>query len=375
MKRRMAILALALLLGLSGRAEVFSAPVDDVPAEVEPFDLSAPEASATPEITPAPTVAPEALATLAPGSQNYPEDKITFEDEIWSILTRKWKLADFQAAALMSSIAAESGFCPYNAERPRGLDDRASYVFSAGDGVGFGLCQWTFPERKRALYDYAVSLGSANLVWDFDVQMNHLAREINAAALAATQTLYEATEWAVLAFERPNQRYRNSWPGTRYAMALQIYERHTGKPCDVPPTQFTAATPDGNDAITGGVTMDDDGGALTVACNYYWRVSADADWLDIRTPRGDDPAQTEPCVCGYLRDGPKALALAAKRLPTGREATLRFEIYCGEILAVEIPVRFTGETLGDRLAALLEGWLRDHPGLVRAALRLGAAAF
>ena len=368
MKRRIAMLALALLLGLSARAEeVFSAPVDEPPAEVEPFELFAPDATATPEITPAPTAAPQVPATLAPTSQNYPEDKVDFEDEIWKRLTKRWKLADYQAAALLSSIAAESGCCPYNAEHTRDADDRERYAFSAGDGIGFGLCQWTFPERKRALYDFAVSMGGENLVWDFDVQMRFMRGEIDFAALTATANLYEATEWVVLAYERPNQRYRNSWPGTRYAIALRLYERHAGKPYAEPALRFVAATPDGQSASEG-VEMDGDGGALVVASNYYWRVSADVDWLDVRSPRADDPAQSEPCRCGYARDGAKMLALAAKRLPPTRDACLRFEIFCGSPVAWTIPVRYTGETLPEHLTALLDGFLDAHADALAALL-------
>ena len=43
---------LAALLCLGGRAEeIFTAPVDEVPAEVAPFDIGAPEPTATPEPT------------------------------------------------------------------------------------------------------------------------------------------------------------------------------------------------------------------------------------------------------------------------------------------------------------------------------------
>ena len=48
-------------------------------------------------------------------------------------------------------------------------------------------------------------------------------------AVAVVLSLYAATEWAVLEYERPNLRYANSWPGTRYALGKAIYRRRTCK--------------------------------------------------------------------------------------------------------------------------------------------------
>lgn len=350
MKRKLLALLLIGLLLAAGRAEeIFTAPVDEVPAELAPFDLAAPEATATP----APTLAPGALATLAPGSQGYPPEKVDFEDEVWSRLTDSWHLDAVHAAALMSSIGAESSFCPYNSQKYKGVDDRGRYTFSTGDHVGFGLCQWTFPERKRALAEYAQSLGSADLVWDFDVQMGFMRREIDLDGLMATATLNDATEWVVLHYENPSQRNRSAWPGTRYAQALDLYARHTGAAYDAPPLEFTLAAPDGSDAALG-CESDGEHVALTVNSNYYWRVTADADWLDIRETTAGG---AQPCAWGAAIDGEKRLVLAAKRPPIVPEATLRFEIFCGETRVRRVRVAYTGETLGEFWGKQIAGWL------------------
>lgn len=306
--------------------------------------------------TPKPTAEPTAEPTQKPPkipwltSFNYPKGKTNFEKEIWSIMTRKWGLSDFQAAGLMSSIQAESGFCPYNAEGIGGSDDRGVYKFSTDDSVGFGLCQWTTSGRKSALLSHAVAHGSEDLVWDFDIQMGFMGSELDIKGLRTAKSLYDVTEWAVLRYERPNLSYENSWPGARYERGKAIYRRHTGKDYEEPPLRFSAAFGDGKLAAGDVVRLDGDGAAtLKVACNYYWRLeqvdSVPEGWLVIQSASPYRPDTLEDCVCGYASDGKKALKLTSARKPGAGEtctATLRFEIYRGDHEIVEIPVEFSG---------------------------------
>lgn len=318
-------------------------------------DLVAPEAP-----TPEPTKTPKPTRTPAPTkkpeekppwltSPHYPKDKINFENEIWGILTQKWGLEAFQAAGLMSSIQAESSFCPYNVQGMGGSDDRGAYLYNTGDSVGFGLCQWTSSGRKANLLSFAASRGSRDLVWDFDTQMAFMQRELDMNALKATKTLYEAAEWTVMRYERPNQRYANSWPGTRYEKGCTIYRKHTGKAYEEPALEFSVYYGDNNALEAGALALSAEAmGRLTVSSNYYWRLTqVDADtveekpWLAVKAPSFYYPTVTEDCVCGYA--GQKALALSVvQHLEPGKDyaATLRFEIYRGkhEIRTVKIIV-------------------------------------
>ena len=176
---------------------------------VAPTNTPAPTATPTPTATPAPTATPEPPWLT---SVHYPKDKINFELEIWKIMTGKWGLADYQAAGLMSSILAESSFCPYNAQGMGGSDDRGKYLYDPQDAVGFGLCQWTSSGRKTALLRFASARGSEDLVWDFDTQMDFMRQELDMKTLKATKTLYEAAEWAVMRYERPSQRIPTPGP-------------------------------------------------------------------------------------------------------------------------------------------------------------------
>lgn len=353
-KLLLAVLALATLALPGLGEEAISGDVDEAPAELGEVDLFSPEAYGE-------AIAPEPEPTEPPAAEkkrkgipwytsfNYPEDKIFFEDEIWSILTCSWGLEDFQAAGLMGSIYAESSFCPYNAQRHESVDDRGKYRYRAGDGVGFGLCQWTSSGRKAGLAALAERHGSDELVWDFDVQMEFLKGELDFEALRATKTLYDAAEWAVLRYERPNQKSAHSWPGTRYEYARRIYGDHAGREYDEPKLAF-AVDFDG-EASPEGFLLDADGegAVLTVASNYYWRLSqrdSSLDgWLGVEAADFYHPEQTVECVCGYACEGEKPLTLTVLEPPLPGETlvtTLRFEAFRGDHEVIELPVSVTG---------------------------------
>lgn len=66
-----------------------------------------------------------------------------YEDVVWGYLTGKG-LTPTQAAGVMGNIKAESGFDPSIVEK--------------GNGIGFGICQWSYGRRTQ-LESYAASLG------------------------------------------------------------------------------------------------------------------------------------------------------------------------------------------------------------------------
>ena len=328
-----------LSLDLGGLSLDLETPTEDPAKKPEP----------TP--TPTPTKEPEKEPPWYT-SVNYPKDKINFEKEIWSILTDKWGLKDFQAAGLMSSIQAESSFSPYNAQGIGGPDDRGKYLYDTKDAVGFGLCQWTSSGRKAALLNLAVSRGGEKLVWDFDTQMAFMRQELDMKTLKATKTLYEAAEWTVMRYERPSQRYSNSWPGTRYEKGKRIFRNHTGKDYEEPELVFTVKYGNANALEAGTLALDvDNPGSLTVNSNYYWRLTqVDANvegWLEVKCPSFYYPkSRTEDCVCGYACDGDKTLTLVFAAPPKAGEtyrATLRFEIYRGVREAKTVTITVDGK--------------------------------
>ena len=355
MKRYTAIILLLLaLLPLAGFAEddefipgEADAAVEEVPGEAGALGPLEPEATEAPRATAAPKKGDE-IPWLT--SYNYPKGKVNFENEIWSTLTGRWGLEDFQAAGLMSSIQAESGFCPYNAQGRGGSDDRGNYRFEVGDAVGFGLCQWTSSSRKAALLRHAEAHGSAELVWDFDIQMGYMGSEIDMASLKSTHNLYEASEWAVMFYERPDQRHANSWPGTRYEMGKRIYRAHTGRDYEEPELRFSILTAEGGEIPPEGLELPAAGEGVRIAVrgNYYWRLEVagetEGGWLRVEAPAFYRPEQMEPCECGYVCDGDKILTLSVDKIPPLGQtygATLRFELWRGGHEHMELPVRVT----------------------------------
>lgn len=326
MKRLLTIILL-LALTLPALSEE-TVPEAELAPEATEFAL---EAEPEPVEAPAEEAAPTPMPTLEPGSLNYPKDKVNFEGEIWSILTKRWGLNDFQTAGLMSSLYLESSFCPYNAQNHTGVDDRGHYTFRTGDGVGFGLCQWTTRARKSGLQKYAEAHGDANLVWDFDIQMAYMAEDINLSGLKATESLYDATEWAVLHFERPSQKYANSWPGSRYEIALQIYEAHVGAPYEEPELSF---------AVSADSLSMDEAIEFSVTGNYYWRIRL-PDWLEVECTSPYDPEVWESYPCGYA--GTTSVRLTRKSLPWIRNWEARFEIYNADKVVRAVPLAYTGK--------------------------------
>ena len=367
MLRRIAILAALLMLPALSAALGEAAPPEDVqagaedaaPAEVGEADLLDPGLYAeggAPKTTPRPTPTPgEAKPSPTPkgpewfSSVNYPESRVFFEKEIWGIMTGSWGLTDFQAAGLMGCLRAESSLSPYDVQGVEGVDGRGRYRYSAGDSVGFGLAQWTSSGRKSALLAMAERHGDALLVWDFDLQMQFMRQELDLKALRAMTSMYQVVEWATLEYERPNQSYANSWPGTRYEYALEIYRNRTGQGYLEPAQRFVLT--DGGAGLIGrdGIRLrPGEDAALTLNANYYWRLElldeTAAGWLEVLGEDPDAPEGLAPCACGYARDGDRRLVLRAAQtpLPGGSyEATLRFEVYRGAHGVVSMPVTLT----------------------------------
>jgi hypothetical protein len=90
----------------------------------------------------------------------------TYQEQTWSFLKSKG-LPDKSCAAVMGNIQAESGFDPTQIE--------------SGNGIGFGLCQWSY-DRRAQLESYGT---------DFQHQLNFLWSELTGADLDITGASYQ----------------------------------------------------------------------------------------------------------------------------------------------------------------------------------------
>ena len=119
------------------------------------------------------------------------------------------------ACAMLGNMQCESGLKANIAQRGMTSLTDAQYtkLFDANpercisDGVGYGLCQWTYPQRKRNLRRFArnwgVSVGAEDMQTAFAV--DELWTEYKALweYLCKTDVLYTAAERICKEYERP----------------------------------------------------------------------------------------------------------------------------------------------------------------------------
>ena len=119
------------------------------------------------------------------------------------------------ACAMLGNMQCESGLKANIAQRGMTSLTDAQYtkLFDVNpercisDGVGYGLCQWTYPQRKRNLRQFArnwgVSVGAEDMQTAFAVE--ELKTEYAALweYLCETDELYTATERICKEYERP----------------------------------------------------------------------------------------------------------------------------------------------------------------------------
>lgn len=140
------------------------------------------------------------------------------EQKIWNYLKSKG-LNDYGCAGLLGNLFAESGLRSNNLqdtyERSIGYSDD-SYVSAVDNGTymnfikdcaGFGICQWTYWSRKKALYEYAKSRNMS--IGSLELQLEFLYKELSESYLTVLNTLksaksvLEASNAVLLKFECP----------------------------------------------------------------------------------------------------------------------------------------------------------------------------
>ena len=151
------------------------------------------------------------------------------------------------AAGCTANIIAESAGRPNNVEDrscinddvyTRGVDNGTYHDFVT-DHYGYGLCQWTKPERKRALLDYARGKGVS--ISDAAMQFQFLAREMRQSytyvwnVLTHTSDPYEAGYIMCKFFEIPANTEATAQ--ARGKMAREVYDRCAGKTPVESPTE------------------------------------------------------------------------------------------------------------------------------------------
>ncbi len=121
------------------------------------------------------------------------------EQGVWDYLTNQG-LTEIQAAGIMGNIYRESGFDPAAIE--------------SGNGIGIGLCQWSFG-RRTELENYAASQGKP--VSDLQVQLEFLMSEITPSHFNSYYTGVDNYEYFMNASTTDDAVYYFCWGWERPA--------------------------------------------------------------------------------------------------------------------------------------------------------------
>lgn len=115
----------------------------------------------------------------------------------------------------------------YTAAVDAGSISRKEFLNPRGKRYGFGLCQWTSPNRKAALYDLARQRGVS--IADEQLQIDYTLQELNTAyksvmqILKTAQAIKYASDYVLVHFESPAD-CGTSVKNTRADYAQQYYK-------------------------------------------------------------------------------------------------------------------------------------------------------
>ena len=203
----------------------------------------------------APTQPTNPTTPTIPSTSSAPSGN-TNEEIIWSFLLGKIG-NEYGVAGMMGNLYAESGLRPDNLqnayEKRLGYTD-ASYTAAVDNGTykkfgtdsaGYGLAQWTYHTRKKALLAFAQSKKKS--VGDLGMQLEFLYKELSEshkgvfADLKSAKTILAASNSVLMKFERPANQSA-AVQNKRAAYGQKFYDKYAGK-TPVVPEQKPSAVP------------------------------------------------------------------------------------------------------------------------------------
>lgn len=148
---------------------------------------------------------------------------MTNQKRIFDLLVAKGFLPE-AACGVLANLQAESACRSNNAQdsgnRRVGMTDEeytqavdsGSYSNFAHDSIGYGLCQWTYWSRKKALLEFAQARGCS--IADDEMQIDYLIRELASygllASFRARTNFAEVAREMMLKFEKPANNSPNN---------------------------------------------------------------------------------------------------------------------------------------------------------------------
>ena len=166
------------------------------------------------------------------------------EEQIWNFLKSKG-LNDYGVASLMGNMYAESGLNPKNLENTGnsrlGMTDEAytadvdSGIYTKEqfmyDGFGYGICQWTYWSRAKALYEFAKSKNVS--IGNLEMQLSFMYKELSESYPSVLNTLknatsvLEASNAVLLNYERPADQ-SIAVQNKRASYGQKYYDKYAG---------------------------------------------------------------------------------------------------------------------------------------------------
>ena len=163
------------------------------------------------------------------------------EEKIWNFLLKEIK-NEYGVAGLMGNLRAESSFKSSNLqgayEKKLSHTDE-SYTLAVDNGqytkdqfvydsAGYGLAQWTYWSRKKALYEYLK--GANRSIGDLQGQLEYLVKEIKTYTkvwntLLNAKTVEEASTSVVLYYEKPASKDSEKTQQTRASYGETVYQK------------------------------------------------------------------------------------------------------------------------------------------------------
>ena len=140
------------------------------------------------------------------------------EEKIWNYF-KSMGLNDFGVSGLLGNLFAESGLKSNNLQSTGNTQlgmtddeyvvavDNGTYTNFIKDSHGFGIAQWTYWSRKKALYEYAKSKGKS--IGDLEMQLNFLYKELSEKyksvlyVLRNATSVFQASNAVLLKYEKP----------------------------------------------------------------------------------------------------------------------------------------------------------------------------
>jgi len=160
---------------------------------------------------------------------------------IWNFLKSKG-LNDYAVAGIMGNLKEESGLDPCNLQNSynkklnisdadyTAIVDAGAYPDFVTDKAGYGLVQWTYWSRKKALLDYAKAAGTS--IGDLNMQLAFMWQELQGykavmTVLNSAASVRKASDIVLHKYEQPGDQ-SVAVEEKRAASGQTFFDRFTG---------------------------------------------------------------------------------------------------------------------------------------------------